>query len=121
MTPPTDFLDLQTAIAGRFSLDRELGRGGMGIVYLARDVMLERPVAIKLLLPELAKRPEMRRRFLREARIAAQCFHPHIVPIHSVEESGELAFFVMAYVRGETLAERLQRAGPLNADAVARV
>ena len=121
MTPPTDFLDLQTAMAGRFSLDRELGRGGMGIVYLARDVMLERPVAIKLLLPELAKRPDMRRRFLREARIAAQCFHPHIVPIHSVEESGDLAFFVMAYVRGETLAERLRRAGPLNADAVARV
>ena len=81
------FLRLQTLVAGRFSLEREIGRGGMGIVYLARDVALERPVAIKVLAPSLAARRDMRARFLREARIAAQCFHPHIVPIHAVEEA----------------------------------
>ncbi|MBP6775347.1 MAG: protein kinase, partial [Gemmatimonadaceae bacterium] len=86
------FLRLQALLAGRFSLEREIGRGGMGIVYLARDVALERPVAIKVLAPAMATRPEMRERFLREARIAAQCFHPHIVPIHAVEEADDLAW-----------------------------
>src|SRR5687767_2727940 len=109
MSAASEFLALQAAVAGRFSLVHEVGRGGMGIVFLAHDVLLERPVAIKLLSPALSARLEMRRRFLREARIAAQCFHPHIVPIHAVEEAGELAYFVMAYVRGETLAERLHR------------
>lgn len=120
MTDPT-FLALQAAVAGRFSLEQELGRGGMGVVYLARDVQLERPVAIKLLAPQLAARDDMRRRFLREARIAAQCFHPHIVPIHEVAESGDLAWFVMGYVPGETLADRLRRAGPLTAEQLRRV
>lgn len=115
------FLALQAAVAGRFSLERELGRGGMGIVYLARDVILERPVAIKLLAPALAAREDMRRRFLREARLAAQCFHPNIVPIHEVAEHGELAWFVMAYVPGETLAERLRRVGLLPAEQVRRI
>ncbi len=116
-----DFLRLQSAVAGRFSLERELGRGGMGVVYLARDVLLERAVAIKLLAPQLARRPDMRSRFVREARIAAQCFHPHIVPIHAVEEAGDLAWFVMAFVDGETLAERLRRAGPLPPATVRRI
>ncbi|MEP6779675.1 MAG: serine/threonine-protein kinase [Gemmatimonadaceae bacterium] len=115
------FLELQSALSGRFSIEQELGRGGMGIVYLARDVQLERPVAIKLLAPHLAAHPEMRRRFLREAHLAAQCFHPHIVPIHSVEESGALAWFVMAYVRGESLAERVRRTGPLAPPAVRKL
>jgi eukaryotic-like serine/threonine-protein kinase len=115
------FLRLQALVAGRFSLEREIGRGGMGIVYLARDVALERPVAIKVLAPSLAARAEMRARFLREARIAAQCFHPHIVPIHAVEEADDLAWIVMAYVRGETLADRIRRTGPLPADEVRRL
>lgn len=119
--PDPAFLALQAALAGRFSLEREIGRGGMGIVFLARDVLLERPVAIKLLAPTLGAREAMRRRFLREARTAAQCFHPHIVPIHEVAESGELAWFVMAYVQGETLADRLRRSGPLPPDLVQRI
>lgn len=119
--PDPSFLALQQAVAGRFSLERELGRGGMGIVYLARDVLLERPVAIKLLAPALACRDDMRRRFLREARLAAQCFHPNIVPIHEVAEDGDLAWFVMGYVQGETLADRLRRAGTLSGDAVRRI
>ncbi len=123
MRTPHDpnFVALQTALAGRFSLESELGRGGMGIVYLARDVILERPVAIKLLAPALAARADMRRRFLREARIAAGCFHPHIVPIHAVEESGDLAWLVMSYVRGETLADRIRRVGTLPVDTVRRL
>lgn len=115
------FLQLQEVVAGRFSLEREIGRGGMGVVYLARDVALERPVAIKVLAPSLATRPAMRERFLREARTAAQCFHPHIVPIHAVESSNDLAWIVMAYVRGETLADRLRREGPLAPEEVRRL
>jgi serine/threonine-protein kinase len=112
---------LQRALAGRFSIERELGRGGMGIVYLARDVRLERPVAIKLLAPELAARDDMRRRFLSEARAAARCFHPHIVPVHAVEEAGDLAWLVMAWVRGESLARRLRRDGSLASADVRRL
>jgi serine/threonine-protein kinase len=93
----------------------------MGIVFLARDVVLERQVAIKMLSPELGAGDDMRRRFLREARIAAQCFHPNIVPIHAVEEYDGLAWIVMAYVRGETLAERVQRLGPMPAEEVRRL
>ena len=111
-----EFITLQRALAGRYSLDRELGRGGMGIVYLARDVALERPVAIKLLPPALAGVPGFRERFLREARTAAALAHPHIVPIHAVEEKDGLVHFVMEYIAGETLGERVRRAGPLGAD-----
>jgi eukaryotic-like serine/threonine-protein kinase len=120
-TPDPSFIALQAAVAGRFSLENELGRGGMGIVFLARDVILERPVAIKLLAPALGAREDMRRRFLREARLAAQCFHPNIVPIHEVAEAGDLAWFVMGYVPGETLADRLRRSGPLPAEQVRRI
>ena len=67
-----EFLDLQTALAGRYSLERELGRGGMGIVFLARDASLDRPVAIKLLPPYLAAQSAIRERFLREARLVAR-------------------------------------------------
>ena len=120
-SPDPAFVALQTALSGRFSIERELGRGGMGIVYLARDVQLQRQVAIKLLTPSLAADSTMRRRFLREAHLAAGCFHPHIVPIHGVEEQGDLAWFVMAYVRGESLAERVRRTGPLSANNVQRL
>ena len=108
-----EFLALQELLAGRYSIERELGRGGMGIVLLARDVALDRPVAIKLLPPHLATRPDERDRFLQEARIAAGLAHPNIVPIHVVEAHGDLVFFVMGFVDGETLRERVERAGPL--------
>src|SRR2546430_1997931 len=85
----------------------------MGIVLLARDVALDRPVAIKLLPPHLAARPDERDRFLQEARTAAGLAHPNIVPIHLVEARGELVFFVMGFVDGETLRDRVERAGPL--------
>jgi hypothetical protein len=108
-----DFLAFQSAVAGRYSIDRELGRGGMGIVYLAHEVHLDRLVAIKLLPPDKAADPLLRDRFLREARHAARLSHPHIIPIHSVAESGEFVFFVMAYIEGETLANRVRTRGPL--------
>ena len=109
-----DLLALQQLLAGRYSIERELGRGGMGIVFLARDVALDRLVAIKLLPRALAAQAEYRERFLREARTAAGLSHPNIVPIHAVEEHGDLVFFVMGFVDGETLRERVERAGPLS-------
>lgn len=115
------FIALQEALLGRYSLERELGRGGMGTVYLARDVRLDRPVAIKVLHPELAARPESRRRFLAEARTAAGLAHPHIVSIFAVEERENLACFVMALVDGETLGERIRRRGPVPPDEAERV
>lgn len=116
-----EFLALQQALAGEYSLERELGRGGMGIVYLAREVQLERLVAIKVLPAALSERPGFRERFLREARTAAQLSHPNIVPIHRVGEAGGFVFFVMAYVDGETLGNRIRTRGPLGAADVARV
>ena len=115
------FVAFQQAVAGRYSLERELGRGGMGVVYLAREVLLDRPVAIKLLPPELAARPELRDRFMREARTAARLSHPYIVPIHAVDEVGGFVFIVMAYVDGGTLAQRLATHGPLPAHDVTRI
>jgi predicted Ser/Thr protein kinase len=93
----------------------------MGVVFLARDVTLDRPVAIKLLLPHLARQPHLRERFLNEARTAAKLSHPHIVPIHAVEDQGDLVFFVMTYVEGETLAQRIARGGPLPVREAVRV
>ena len=115
------FLSFQAALAGRYSLDRELGRGGMGVVYLARDVRLDRPVAIKLLPPHLAAQSELRDRFIREARTAGRLSHPHIVPIHSVDEAGDFVFYVMAYVDGETIAERVASRGPMPSHEVSRM
>jgi serine/threonine-protein kinase len=115
------FLDFQSAIAGRYSLEKELGRGGMGVVYLAREVRLDRPVAIKLLPPSKASDPRLRERFLREARTAAKLSHPNVIPIHAVEEIGEFVFFAMAYIEGETLTERVRRRGPLAPSEASRV
>ena len=111
--PSADFLDLQAALAGEYSIERELGRGGMGVVYLAREVQLDRDVAIKVLPAHLARTPAARERFVREARMAAGLSHPHIVPIHRVGEAGGFVFFVMSHVEGETLGERIRTRGPL--------
>src|SRR5438045_8295985 len=108
-----EFIDLQDALAGAYSLQRELGRGGMGIVYLAREVQLDRDVAIKVLPSHLARAADSRERFVREARTAAGLSHPHIVPIHRVGEADGFVFFVMSYVEGETLGDRLRTRGPL--------
>ena len=121
MSPDRLFLDFQAAVAGRYSLERELGRGGMGVVYLANEVDLDRPVAIKLLPPERATNARLRARFLQEARTSAKLSHPNIIPIHAVDETSGFVFFAMAYVDGETLAERVRARGPLPASEAARV
>src|SRR5262245_65983537 len=105
-----DLQALQAALSGQYVVERELGRGGMGIVFLARDVALDRPVAIKLLPPALATAAQ-HDRFLQEARTAARLAHPHIVPIHAVEQRGDLVFFVMGYIAGHTLAVRVRLHG----------
>ena len=119
--PDTLFLDFQRALAGQYSIERELGRGGMGVVYLAREVRLDRPVAIKVLPPALAARGDLRERFLREARTAARLSHPNVVPIFRVDEAGEFVYFAMAFVDGETLGERIRGRGPVTPHEGARV
>ena len=114
-------VELQAALGDAYVIERELGRGGMGTVLLARDTALDRPVAIKVLPPELAVRPELRERFLHETRTAAGFSHPNIVPVHAVIARGDLLCFVMGYVDGETLTQRIRRAGPLNAGEAVRL
>lgn len=104
---------LAPRFASQYALERELGRGGMGVVFLARELSLDRLVAIKVLPPSLADSPEVRERFLREARTAAQLSHPNIVPIFRADWMDGLAFFAMGYVDGETLADRLVARGAL--------
>jgi serine/threonine protein kinase/tetratricopeptide (TPR) repeat protein len=101
-----------TVLAGRYTIERELGRGGMAIVYLSQDLKHHRHVAIKVLQPEIA-RAIGSDRFLREIEIAACLSHPHILPLHDSGESGDLLFYVMPYVEGESLRERLRRDGTL--------
>ncbi len=104
---------LSRAVAGSFRLDREIGRGGMGVVYRAHDEQLQREVAIKTLPPHLAADAQIRARFLREARTAAALSHPNIVPIYAAAERDGVVYFVMGLVSGESLAERIARTGPL--------
>jgi len=100
---------LIVAVGTQYLVDAEIGRGGMAVVYRARDLRLNRLVAIKVLPPELAFNADVRERFLREAQTSAQLSHPGIVPIYTVDEAEGLVFFVMALVDGETLGERLLR------------
>jgi tRNA A-37 threonylcarbamoyl transferase component Bud32 len=97
------------ALGDQYAVEGELGRGGMSVVYAARDLRLRRRVAVKVLPPELAFRDDVRRRFLREAETSAQLSHPNIVPIYSVDEREGIVYFAMACVDGETLGERLKR------------
>ena len=106
---------LRTALSGSYSIDRELGRGGMATVYLAQDGKHERLVALKVLHPDLAASigPD---RFLREIKLAARLNHPHILPLHDSGEADGFLFYVMPYVEGESLRERLDREHRLNVD-----
>jgi len=112
---------LAGALTESYTLESEVGRGGMGVVYSARDLKLKRRVAIKVLPPELAFREEIRTRFLREAETAARLSHPNIVPIHAVGEAGGLVYFVMGFVDGESLAARLHRRERLPPEEVRRI
>jgi serine/threonine-protein kinase len=107
-------------LSPHYELDTEIGRGGMGVVYRAKDRRLKRTVAIKVLPPELAFRSEIKTRFLREAETAAQLNHPNIVDIYAVDEAEGLVFFVMAYITGDNLAKRLHDYGALSIDETRR-
>lgn len=116
LDPLLDALD--KAIGFQYRIERRLGRGGMGAVYLAHELALDRDVAIKVLPPENADPSDVRERFKREARTAARLNHPNIVPLYTFGEVAGLMYFVMGYVPGESLAARLKRDGPLDSDAV---
>jgi len=109
------------AIGQHYALEGEIGRGGMSVVYRARDIRLNRPVAIKVLPPELAHDPAIRARFTREAQTSAQLAHAHIVPIYDVGEREGLAYFVMALVTGGNLAALLMREPRQPVDEVRRI
>src|SRR5690349_1150450 len=97
---------------GPYKIEREIGRGGMGVVYLARDSRLDRRVALKALPVEVAADPDRLARFEREAKILAQISHPNVAAIYDVEEVGGARYLALEYIEGESLAERLSR-GPL--------
>jgi eukaryotic-like serine/threonine-protein kinase len=99
-------LEIPRMRIGRYELERQLGHGGMASVYEARDTGLERAVAVKLLAENLAGDEELRKRFLREARLAARLSHPNVVNVFDAGEDGGRPYIVMELVRGETLAER---------------
>jgi serine/threonine protein kinase/tetratricopeptide (TPR) repeat protein len=99
---------LQPALSDRYDIEREVGRGGMATVYLARDLKHGRPVALKVLHPELAASLGSER-FLREIQIAARLQHPHILPLYDSGQAGELLYYVMPFVEGESLRDRLTR------------
>ena len=114
---------LQQDIGTEYLIERELGRGGMAVVYLATDVHLGRKVAIKVLPPELtfAGGPNIIERFKREARTAATLDHPHIIPIHRVSTGGKLSWYVMKFLEGRTLAEIIEQEAPLPPERAADI
>src|SRR2546425_2959806 len=106
---------LRAALADRYALERELGRGGMAIVFLARDLRHDRAVAIKVLRHEIAAALGAER-FLREIQIAAKLHHPHVLPLYDSGAAGDLLYYVMPYVEGESLRQRLDRETQLPLD-----
>ena len=111
---------LRTALTDRYAVDREVGRGGMATVFLAQDLKHDRRVALKVLHPQLAATlgPE---RFLREIQIAARLQHPHILPLYDSGQAGELLYYVMPYVEGESLRDRLTRERQLPVDDAVQI
>jgi len=108
-------------LSAQYQVVREIGRGGMGVVFLARDIALHRLVAIKVLRYEYAASEDHRERFRREARMTARLSHPNIVPVHTFGEAGELVYIVMKYVHGQSLAERMRHEHTIPAAEVRRI
>lgn len=106
---------------GRYDIERIIGTGGMGIVLKGFDSELNRPVALKLLAPHLARLGAARQRFAREARAAAAVVHEHVVPIHNVESEDSNPFLVMQFIPGESLQSRVERDGPLSVAEILRI
>jgi serine/threonine protein kinase/Tfp pilus assembly protein PilF len=117
----TDFLEqLQEGLRGRYSIERELGAGGMAVVFLAQDERHGRSVALKVLRPELASEIGADR-FLREIRIAAGLTHPHILPLHDSGKAESFLFYVMPNMEGQSLRERMDREQQLSLDEAIRI
>ena len=115
------FAALQAVLEPQYRLERELGRGGMGVVFLATDTTLDRRVAIKAVHPELAAHQSIARRFLAEARTIARLRHPNIVAVHAAGNADGLLYYVMDEVEGESLRQRLTRERRLTPADVARI
>jgi eukaryotic-like serine/threonine-protein kinase len=111
---------LNSALAGRYAIEREIGHGGMAMVYLAHDIRHHRHVAVKVLRPEIAALLGTDR-FLREIEIAAQLNHPHILPLHDSGEAGGMLFYVMPFVEGASLRDRLAADGALPVSEAVRL
>src|SRR5678816_1507035 len=107
--------NLRKAVTGSYSIDRELGRGGMATVYLAQDCKHDRVVALKVLHPDLAASLGAER-FLREIKLVARLNHPHILPLFDSGEADSFLYYVMPYVEGESLREKLDREQQLSID-----
>jgi hypothetical protein len=109
-----------TTLADRYRIEMEIGRGGMSVVYLAHDLRHDRPVAVKLLRPDVAASIGGDR-FQREIEIEARLQHPNILPVYDSGSSDGSLWFVMPFVEGDNLAERLEREGPLSAEEATRI
>jgi serine/threonine-protein kinase len=112
---------LQRIIEGEYRIERLLGKGGMGQVFLAHDLTLEREVAIKVLPPDVAQDDQVVRRFQQEAKTAAKLDHPNIIPIYRVESEGGLIYFVMKYISGTSLEDLLDKKEPLPVPEIQRI
>lgn len=121
MAAPTGSSDMIGRRIAGYRLDRELGRGGMAVVYQAQDLRLDRVVAVKLLSPQLARNEVFRRRFAHESRVAAAIDHPHIVPVFEAGEADGVLFIAMRYVQGRDLRVLLDRSGPLATAQAVRI
>jgi serine/threonine-protein kinase len=117
---PPELTSLAASIAGRYEIERALGSGGMALVFLARERKHHRKVALKVLRPELSA-VLGGERFLQEIRTTANLQHPHILPLHDSGESDGLVFYVMPYIEGETLRDRLDREKQLPIDDAVRI
>src|SRR6058998_792809 len=111
---------LKTSLVGRYAIDREIGAGGMATVYLARDLKHDRPVALKVLNPELGALLGVER-FLSEIKVTANLQHPNLLPLFDSGESAGLLYYVMPYVEGESLRSRLDRERQLPIDEALRI
>src|SRR5215208_6905889 len=112
---------VRAAVSGQYTVDRLLGQGGMGAVYLGRDKTLDRPVAIKVIKPDVAASDLIRDRFLQEARSVAKLRHPNIVSVYSAGESQGMLWFAMELVEGQSLRELTEAQGRLPHAQVERV
>jgi len=113
-------VDLRSALRPRFDVKQELGRGGMGTVLLAHDTRLDRDVALKILTPEVSSAVGAER-FAREIRLTARLVHPNVVPLFDSGQVKDSLYYVMPYIDGQTLRQRLDREGPLGVAEVIRI